>query len=180
MANYGYTRRSFLQKTPLLASSLPLADMLLFGTPMASAQAAEVARHGSFQLLTAQTMHEEIRALQSAPGNKNLLDAKGLPVTMVLTSEEKKIAKEFEYHAGRDHIVQVLEGSTLYEVGGVPSNPRQVHPEEWLAPASEGATKIVLKQGDTLILPRGTPHKRSTEASVTLVLISTTGPATAS
>ncbi|MEO6805730.1 MAG: hypothetical protein ABI286_07275 [Edaphobacter sp.] len=33
-----------------------------------------------------------------------------------------------------------------------------------------------MKKGDMLMVPRGTPHKRSTEESVTFYLISTTGP----
>ena len=48
-------------------------------------------------------------------------------------------------------------------------------PGEWLAPASEGAKSLTLKKGDMLVIPRGTPHKRSTEGSVTFTLISTTG-----
>ncbi len=94
---------------------------------------------------------------------------------MVLTTEVKKSAAEFEYHEGRDHIVQVLEGSTVYEVGGRPLRPRNTKPAEWLAPASEGSTTLILQKGDMLVIPRGTPHKRSTENSVTFILISTTG-----
>jgi len=34
---------------------------------------------------------------------------------------------------------------------------------------------VLLGKGDILVLPRGTPHKRSTEDSVTLYLISPYG-----
>ena len=34
---------------------------------------------------------------------------------------------------------------------------------------------MTLHKGDMLVIPRGTPHKRSTEGSVTFYLISTTG-----
>jgi mannose-6-phosphate isomerase-like protein (cupin superfamily) len=33
-----------------------------------------------------------------------------------------------------------------------------------------------MKKGDMLIVPRGTPHKRSTEGTVTLTLIASYGP----
>ena len=31
-------------------------------------------------------------------------------MTAVLTVEDKKAAKEFEWHEGRDHLLQILEG----------------------------------------------------------------------
>jgi mannose-6-phosphate isomerase-like protein (cupin superfamily) len=45
-------------------------------------------------------------------------------------------------------------------------------PGEWHAPESDGATTLTLKKGDMLIVPRGTPHKQSTEKSVTFYHIS--------
>jgi len=120
-----------------------------------------------------------MKALQAKPGNDNLYEPKALPLTIVLTTEEKKSAKEFEYHEGRDHIFLIVEGATKYELGGTPKDARKTKPGEWLAPASEGATSLTLKKGDMLVIPRGTPHKRSTEGNVTFTLISTTGSAPA-
>jgi mannose-6-phosphate isomerase-like protein (cupin superfamily) len=60
-------------------------------------------------------------------------------------------------------------------VGGVPKNGHNTKPGEWLAPSSEGSKSILMGKGDMLVLPRGTPHKRSTEDSVTLILISPYG-----
>jgi mannose-6-phosphate isomerase-like protein (cupin superfamily) len=37
----------------------------------------------------------------------------------------------------------------------------------------------MLKKGDMLIIPRGTPHKRSTAGTVTLTLVSPMGSAKA-
>ena len=99
----------------------------------------------------------------------------GETVAVVLTVEKAKSAKEFEWHEGRDHIVQIVDGTTVYEIGGTPKNGRNTKAGEWLAPSSEGATKLTLKKGDMLTIPRGTPHKRSTEESVTFILISPSG-----
>jgi len=118
-----------------------------------------------------------MKALQAKPGNDNLYEPKTLPLTIVLTTEEKKSAKEFEYHEGRDHIFLILDGATKYELGGTPKDGRKTKPGEWLAPSSEGATTVSLKKGDMIVIPRGTPHKRSTDGSVTFYLISTTGTA---
>jgi len=138
---------------------------------MAAAPAATV----PFQLFSAEKLADVMKALQAKPGNDNLFDVKSLPFTIVMTTEDKKSAKEFEYHEGRDHIFLITDGATKYEVGGSPKNARNTKPGEWLAPESEGASPLELKKGDMLVLPRGTPHKRSTETSVTFILISTTG-----
>lgn len=168
MANHP-SRRNFLKAAPLAAAvSLPLTERLF---AMAAAPSAPV----PFQLFSAEKIAGAMKALQAKPGNDNLFDAKSLPVTIVMTTEDKKSAPEFEYHEGRDHIFLILDGATKYVVGGTPKNARNIRPSEWLAPESEGATALELKKGDMLVLPRGTPHKRSTETSVTLILISTTG-----
>jgi len=112
-------------------------------------------------------------ALQAAPGNNNLVDDKTF--TIALTVEKDKSAKEFEWHEHRDHIFRILEGSTIYELGGTPKNARNIRPGEWLAPHSEGATTLTLHKGDMLVIPRGTPHRRSTRQSVTFTLISPQG-----
>jgi quercetin dioxygenase-like cupin family protein len=165
------TRRNFLRSAPLAAAAgFSLAESVL--TAPAAAQSATPV---PFQLFTAAKLAESMKALEAKPGNDNLFDNPALPFTVVLTTEANKSAKEFEWHEGRDHILQVLEGTTEYEVGGTPQGAHNTKPGEWLAPASQGATKFTLHKGDMLLIPRGTPHKRSTATSVTFYLISTSG-----
>ncbi|MEO8735939.1 MAG: cupin domain-containing protein [Edaphobacter sp.] len=170
------TRRNFFRTVPLAAAavSLSLTDNSLFASTPApgGAQAADAGSHQQFQSFPAQTIENLAQSLQAKPGNKQLSGSKGSPYTIVLTVESNKIAKEFEYHEHRDHILQILEGSTRYDVGGTPQNQHSIGPGEWLAPSSEGSTSITLHKGDMLVIPRGTPHKRSTGESVTLTLIS--------
>jgi mannose-6-phosphate isomerase-like protein (cupin superfamily) len=174
MANNS-TRRNFLRTAPLAAAiTLPLAEKFVFASGTGSA-AGQSSAPEPFQLFTAGKLADAMKTLQTKPGNDNLYEPKALPLTIVMTTEEKKSGKEFEWHEGRDHIFLILDGETKYEVGGTPKNGHQTKPGEWLAPASEGATSLMLKKGDMLVIPRGTPHKRSTEESVTLYLISTTG-----
>jgi quercetin dioxygenase-like cupin family protein len=169
------TRRNFLRTAPLAAAvSLPLTEQFLFASGVASA-AANAPTPEPIQLFTAGKLADAMKALQAKPGNDNLYANKALPFTIVMTTEEKKSGKEFEYHEGRDHIFQILDGTTIYELGGTPKDPRNTKPGEWLAPASEGATRLTLHKGDMLVIPRGTPHKRSTETSVTFTLISIEG-----
>ena len=162
------SRRSFLRSAPTAAvAGLALSQPKLF--------AASSATPEKFQVFTAQQLADDAKALQSKPGNNNLADIK--TATIVLTTEVAKSAKEFEWHEGRDHIVQITDGATVYELGGTPKGTHGNNGKagEYLAPESEGATRLTLKKGDMLTIPRGTPHKRSTAESVTFILISSQG-----
>ncbi len=176
---YDQSRRNFLRTVPLArrgCSPPSLTGMLSASTNSAGAeQLGGTKAPSSFKVITAATIAEDAKTLQATPGNKDMFADATLPFLFVMTTETGKSAKEFEWHEGRDHILQVLEGTTEYEVGGKPQNGRQTKPGEWLAPAAEGATKVTLHKGDTLVVPRGTPHKRSTATSVTFLLISPTG-----
>jgi mannose-6-phosphate isomerase-like protein (cupin superfamily) len=166
MANV-QTRRNFLWTAPLAAAvALPLTDTLLH----ASAPVADAGERATFQLFSAATLEGMVKSLEEAPAAKDIVTGK-VGVSITISAEEKKAAKEFEYHAHRDHVFQVLDGTTQYEVGGKPKNARQTKPGEWLAPESEGATTITLNKGDMLVVPRMTPHKRTTEGTVSLLLI---------
>jgi quercetin dioxygenase-like cupin family protein len=120
-----------------------------------------------------------MKALDAKPGDNRLYDSKAIPVQIILTTEKHKSATEFEFHAGRDHIIQIIDGSTLYEVGGTPTGIKPLGPGEWHATGSQGSKSIILVKGDMLLIPRGTLHKRSTEDSVTFMLISNPAPAKA-
>jgi mannose-6-phosphate isomerase-like protein (cupin superfamily) len=167
-------RRTFLRSVPAAAAALTLADTSLFAS-LAAAQSAPTAGPVSFQLFTADAIQSDITALQSNPGNNNLVTGKNF--TVALTFETAKSAKEFEWHEGRDHVLQILSGSTVVEVGGTPKGAHSIGPGEWHAPESAGATAYTLNKGDMLIIPRNTPHKRSTAGTVALILISPQGTA---
>jgi mannose-6-phosphate isomerase-like protein (cupin superfamily) len=171
------SRRNFLRTAPLAAAAtLSLTEKLALAADRGQGAAAAPE---PFQVFSAEKLADAMKALRERPGNDNLYESKTLPLTIVLTTEEKKSAKEFEYHEGRDHIFLIVDGATKYELGGTPQGAHKTKPGEWLAPASEGATSLTLKKGDMLVIPRGTPHRRSTEGSVTFTLISTTGTAPA-
>ena len=166
------SRRNFLRTAPLAAAAtLALTENLRAST----LTNGEAPTPEPIQLLPAEKLAASVKALHAKPGNDNLYLNKALPFIVLMTVEEKKAAKEFEYHEGRDHVFQILEGTTTYELGGTPQNPRSTKPGEWLAPTSTGATTHILNKGDMLIIPRGIPHKRTTESSVTFTLISTEG-----
>ena len=163
-------RRWFLRSAPVAAAAgLAFADVSL-ASVSASAQDASAPK---FQVFTASAIADDLKALDAAPGNNNLINDKTF--VMMLTTEKAKSAPEFEWHEARDHVFHILDGSTVYELGGTPKNGRQTKPGEWLAPESDGATTLTLNKGDLLVVRRGTPHRRKTADSVTLLLISPQG-----
>jgi mannose-6-phosphate isomerase-like protein (cupin superfamily) len=176
------SRRNFLRTAPLAAAvTLPLAETMLHasGLSLAGGQGSTSSTTEPFEVIRGEKLAEFIKTLQVKPGNENLYVSQKLPFSVVLTTEEKKSGKEFEYHEGRDHIFHILDGTTKYELGGTPKGEHSTKPGEWLAPESVGATTLTLNKGDMLVIPRGTPHKRITDASVTLILISIEGQAKA-
>jgi quercetin dioxygenase-like cupin family protein len=172
------SRRNFLRTAPVAAAvGFSLTEQFAFGAAGQAGPGSDVAAAASpFQYFPAKTLDADAKALQAAPGNNNLFDSKTLPLQIVMTTEVHKSAKEFEWHEGRDHIVQIVDGTTLYEVGGKPTAGHvNKGPGEWLTPTAEGTKSLVMGKGDMLVIPRGTLHKRSTEDSVTFILISTPG-----
>jgi quercetin dioxygenase-like cupin family protein len=173
-------RREFLRVAPMAAAAgITLANSS-FLAPLAAGQAAPphtatapgsaAASVPTFQVFTAQEIQADAKALLASPGNNNLVQGKNFAV--VLTVETAKSAKEFEWHEGRDHILLVLDGETVYQVGGTPKGAHSEAPGEWHAPQADGATTLTLEKGDMLVIPRGTLHKRSTAGTVTITLIS--------
>jgi mannose-6-phosphate isomerase-like protein (cupin superfamily) len=171
------SRRNFLVTASVAAAAgLALTDARLFAAP-AEGQGASVVAPAGVQLFTTETLDGEIKAMHGAPANNTIVNGKDFVVLLIV--ETAKSAKEFEYHEDRDHVFYVLDGTTVYEIGGTPKGAHATKPGEWLAPQSEGAVTYKLKKGDMLVIPRGTPHKRMTDGSVTLLLVSPMGSAKA-
>ena len=178
------SRRNFLRTAPVAAAAgLTLADSL---AAMAQAPAAPSVQQGMdvnaaaqpAKLWTGKDLGAAMQALAAKPGDDRL--SYGPLLQIVLTTEQHKSAAEFEWHEGRDHIVQILDGSTLYEVGGTPTGAKVMPGTgEWHATGATGSKSMLLEKGDMLLIPRGTLHKRSTEDSVTFLLISNPAPAKA-
>lgn len=170
-------RRKFLIAAPAVAG-LALADGALSLLPTtASAQPAKPAGGDPFALLPAGSIEDAFKALAAKPGGKVAYRDSNLSIQLGV--EKEMVAKEFEWHEQRDHVFHILGGSTICELGGTPKNAHSTRPGEWLAPDSEGAKTVTLNEGDMLVVPRGTPHRRKTPVGVTMLLVSP-GPPPAS
>ena len=167
-------RRKFLRAVPAAAAAgFTLSNASIFASSGFAASAAAQGTGASaptFKLFKAQEIQDDLSALAANPGNNNLVQEKSFVV--VLTTEKAKTAAEFEWHEHRDHIFQILDGSTVYELGGTPKGAHSKAPGEWNSPESEGHQTFILNKGDMLVIARGTPHRRITAGSVTFSLIS--------
>ena len=171
------SRRSFLFAAPLgAAARLAKADGKVFAAEGDGQGGVWFVPH-AYQVFTTETIASDCQALEGKSATTNLVQNKNF--TIVITSETAKTAPEYEWHAGRDHIFHILEGETVYEVGGTPLAARSVGPGEWLSTTAKDYASIHLKKGDMLVLPRGTLHRRITAGSVTLMLIAPMGTAKA-
>ena len=169
------TRRDFLRTASATAAVIGLPLSQSVGPAAVGAQGFSPE---PVQLLTADRMKSALMTLDSKPGNPSdtIFGTKVLPFTIALTVERKTSDTQFEYHADRDHLFQILDGVTVLEVGGTPRGGHSEQAGQWHAATSDGTSVFTLRKGDMLLIPRGTPHKRSTENSVTFMLISATSP----
>jgi quercetin dioxygenase-like cupin family protein len=170
-------RRKFLRAVPAAAAAgFTLTNASLFASAGFAASAAAQSTSASaltFKLFKAQEIQDDLSALAANPGNNNLVQEKSF--TVVLTAEKAKSGAEFEWHEHRDHVFQILDGATVYELGGTPKGAHSKAPGEWNSPVSEGHETVALNKGDMLIIARGTPHRRVTTGTVTFSLISSQG-----
>lgn len=167
------SRRGFLRAAPLAAAAgLALADAKLFAAQSAAPGGVWFVPN-AFQLFTAETIADDVKQRAADPGNTSLIQNQNF--TIGITSETAKTAPEYEWHAGRDHIIHILEGETIYEVGGTPTAPRSVGPGEWLSTTAKDYASLHMKKGDMVVLPRGTLHRRITAGTVVLMLIAPMG-----
>jgi quercetin dioxygenase-like cupin family protein len=170
-------RRKFLRAVPAAAAAgftLTRASIFSSSGFAASLAAQDMSTPAlSIKVFKAQEIQDDINALAANPGNNNLVQEKTF--TVVLTTEKAKSGAEFEWHEHRDHVFQILDGSTVYELGGTPRGAHSKAPGEWNSPESEGHQTVTLNKGDMLVVMRGIPHRRITASSVTFSLISSQG-----
>lgn len=136
----------------------------------ASAQTAEKQATGRapsspirpFVVLTAQSVDEAVRKLHPENKVEDLIGGEGMELRVAVQHEADKAAASAEIHDASDDVYYVLEGTATLTLGGKLEAPKEVEPGEWRGPRIEGGQNIDVKKGDLVVVPRGTPHMRST------------------
>jgi mannose-6-phosphate isomerase-like protein (cupin superfamily) len=113
-------------------------------------------------VLQAQSLSDVERRLR--PDNKveELFGGEGTQLRVAVQHEKNKAAAAGEVHDASDDVYYVLEGAATLTLGGKLDAPREVEPGEWRGARIVGGQSVEITKGDLIVVPRGTPHMRST------------------
>ena len=115
-----------------------------------------------FVVLAAQSVDEAVRKLHPENKVEEVIGGEGMELRVAIQHEADRAAAAGEIHDASDDVYYVLEGSAVLTLGGRLEAPKEVEPGEWRGPRIEGGQNFDVKKGDLVIVPRGTPHMRST------------------
>src|SRR5213075_54685 len=128
---------------------------------MAQRKPSEATR--PFVVKSAQSLDDLQETLK--PGNKTseLIDSEGMQLRVAVQHENNRKDAAAELHDASDDVYYVLDGSATLVLGGKLDAPKETDPGEWRSPKIIDGKTFEIKKGDLIVVPRGTPHQRSTE-----------------
>ena len=123
-------------------------------------------------VMSAQSLDDLKQKLK--PGNKTqeLIDSAGMELRVAVQHENNRTGAAAELHDASDDVYYVLEGGATLVLGGKLDAPKEVEPGEWRSPRIIDGKTFEITKGDLVVVPRGTPHQRSTaNKDFTMILI---------
>ncbi|HSQ23581.1 MAG TPA: cupin domain-containing protein, partial [Pyrinomonadaceae bacterium] len=108
------------------------------------------------------------------PDNKTseLIDSAGMQLRVAVQHEKNRAGAAAELHDASDDVYYVFDGSATLVLGGRLDDPKEADPGEWRSPRIIDGKTFEIKKGDLIVVPRGTPHQRSTaNKDFTMILI---------
>src|SRR5262249_41823150 len=115
-----------------------------------------------FVVKKAQSLAELERNLHPDNKTEELFGGAGMQLRVAVQHEKDKAPAAGEVHDASDDVYYVLEGSATLTLGGKLEAPSEIEPGEWRSPHILGGQSIEIAKGDLIVVPRGTPHQRST------------------
>jgi mannose-6-phosphate isomerase-like protein (cupin superfamily) len=107
---------------------------------------------------------QSLAELEKSINNENkavdLIGGEGMQLRVAVQHDETRPTAEAEVHDASDDVFYVLEGEAQLTLGGTLENPREATPGEWKSSKIVGGETFIIKKGDLIIIPRGTPHQR--------------------
>lgn len=100
---------------------------------------------------------------KSLHGENKVEDLTGGPGTQLrvaIQHDNYKETADAESHDASDDVYYVLEGEAKLTLGGKLELPREISPGEWRSKSIAGGKVFIIKKGDLIVVPRGTPHQR--------------------
>jgi mannose-6-phosphate isomerase-like protein (cupin superfamily) len=116
-----------------------------------------------YVVLSAQALADVERKLHPETNKGHeLIGGEGMELRVAVQHENNLAPPAAEIHDASDDVYYVLEGTATLTLGGKLESPKEVEPGEWRGPRIEGGQNFDVKKGDLIVVPRGTPHMRST------------------
>jgi mannose-6-phosphate isomerase-like protein (cupin superfamily) len=112
--------------------------------------------------LRSQSLGELEKKLHPENKTEEITGGEGTELRVAVQHENNRAAAAAEIHDASDDVYYVLEGSATLTLGGTLESPREVEPGEWRGPRISGGQQFDVTKGDLVVVPRGTPHMRST------------------
>lgn len=136
------------------------AILLVPFTTLAQRKPSEATR--PFVVMTAQSVDDLQKSLQSENKTSELIDSAGMQFRVAVQHEKNRSGAAAELHDASDDVYYVLDGSATLVLGGKLEDPKETDPGEWRSSRIIDGKTVEIKKGDLVIVPRGTPHQRST------------------
>jgi mannose-6-phosphate isomerase-like protein (cupin superfamily) len=123
-------------------------------------------------VMSAQSLDDLKQKLKPRNKTEELIDSAGMELRVAIQHENNKTGAAAELHDASDDVYYVLEGSATLLLGGTLDAPKEVEPGEWRSPKIINGKAFEITKGDLVVVPRGTPHQRSTpNKDFTMILI---------
>ena len=150
--------KSFIKQ--VLKLSLLLVVIAITAAAQSERRPSEAMR--PYVVLTNQSLTEVQEKLQPENKAADLIGGAGMQLRVAIQHEQNRTGAAAELHDASDDVYYVLEGSATLVLGGKLAAPKEIEPGEWRSPEIMGGKTVEIKKGDLVIVPRGTPHQRST------------------
>src|SRR3989454_8693835 len=155
---------------PLRLILIALVIVLAAVTVSAQRKPSESTR--PFVVMSSQSLDDLRKKLHPENKVEELIDSAGMQLRVAVQHEKNKTGAAAELHDASDDVYYVLDGSATLALGGKLEAPKEVEPGEWRSPRIIDGKSIEINKGDLVIVPRGTPHQRSTAGKdFTMILI---------
>jgi mannose-6-phosphate isomerase-like protein (cupin superfamily) len=157
------------QRTLRLLSAA-FAVVIISSAAFAQRKPSEATR--PFVVMSAQSLDDLQKTLKPENKTSELIDSVGMQLRVAVQHEKNRGGASAELHDASDDVYYVLDGSAMLTLGGRLESPKETDPGEWRSPKIIDGKSFEIKKGDLIVVPRGTPHQRSTEnKDFTMILI---------
>ena len=123
-------------------------------------------------VMSSQSLDDLKQKLQPDNKTEELIDSTGMQLRVAVQHEKNKTGAAAELHDASDDVYYVLDGGATLVLGGRLDAPKEIEPGEWRSPRIIDGKTYEISKGDLVVVPRGTPHQRSTaNKDFTMILI---------